>query len=376
MYKTYFNKFSLKALIKPILLLLFTTFLFGNTVVFANDETKKEESTEKFNAGELILDHIGDAHEWHIVLDVYIPLPVILYVEGEGLKVFSSSHFEHGKATYEGFASNGNHIVAVNSDGKLDETQTAKIWDISITKNTATILFSVFIMLFVFLSVAKAYKRNPDKAPKGLQSMIEPIIVFVRDDIAKGSIGEKKYHKYMPFLLTIFFFIWITNMLGLIPIFPGGSNVTGNIAITMTLAVFTFIITTINANRHYWRHIFAMPGVPFGVLFIITPIEILGIFLKPFVLMIRLFANILAGHIVSLSFVCLIFIFAEINKIAGYSVTAISVPFMIFMMLLDVLVAFLQAYVFTLLSAIYFGAATEEHEHHPPHPDPEQQSVV
>ena len=236
-------------------------------------------------------------------------------------------------------------------------------YDLSITKNVASLLFSVILMIWIFLSVAKAYTRREGLAPKGMQSLIEPLIVFVRDDIAKGSIGPN-YVKYMPYLLTVFFFIWINNLLGLIPILPGGANVTGNLAVTGTLAIITFLITSFSANRHYWQHIFAMPGVPKWVLIILTPIEILGVFLRPFVLMIRLFANITAGHIIALSFFSLIFIFGELNAGAGYGVSVVSVAFVIFMSLLELLVAFLQAYVFTLLSAIYFGSAMEEHHTH------------
>jgi F-type H+-transporting ATPase subunit a len=218
-------------------------------------------------------------------------------------------------------------------------------------------------MLLVFISVANTYTRNPNTAPKGLQGVIEPFVLFVRDDIAKASIDSKKYQKFMPFLLTVFFFIWINNLLGLVPIFPGGVNLTGNIAITLTLALFTFVITTLNGNKHYWRHIFAMPGVPAWVLVLLTPIEILGVFLRPFVLMVRLFANITAGHIIALSFFSLIFIFGEMNVVAGYGVSLFSLAFTVFMTCLELLVAFLQAYVFTLLSAIYFGSAVEVHHH-------------
>jgi F-type H+-transporting ATPase subunit a len=196
------------------------------------------------------------------------------------------------------------------------------------------------------------------------------LIVFVRDDIAKPNIG-KKYEKFMPFLLTVFFFIWISNLLGLIPVLPGGANFTGNIAITLTLAVLTFIITSINGNKHYWGHIFAMPGVPAWVLLILTPIEILGVFLRPFVLAIRLFANITAGHIIALAFFSLIFIFGNggENVGAGVGVGFASWLFTVFMMFLELLVAFLQAFVFALLSAVYFGSAVEEdhHEEHAEH---------
>ncbi len=339
---------------------LFLTFLFLclSFNIFAEGG---EEKKGKFNAGELIIGHISDSHEWHIAGNVAIPLPVILYSSSKGLSVFSSSKLEEG--SYGGYKyDKERHIVA--EDG-------SKFIDFSITKNVATIFIAMFIMLWMFLSVAKTYKRNGNVAPKGMQSAIEPIVIFIRDDVAKASIGEKKYKKYMPYLLTVFFFIWISNMLGLIPFFPGGANLTGNIAITMTLALITFVITMASSRKHYWEHVLWMPGVPVLVkILILTPIEILGVFLKPFVLMIRLFANILAGHIVALSFFSMIFIFGEMSAGVGYGVAIFSWAFTVFMFMLELLVAFLQAYVFTLLSAIYFGAALEEghgydNNHHP-----------
>ncbi len=334
-----------------------------------------EGKPEKFNAGKLITEHIGDSHDWHIMGEgassIALPLPVILYSKERGLSIFMSSNFHHGHKTYKGYKlEENNKIVAVEdlTDGaeaheaKIDEELTKSLYDISITKNVATLLFSIAILLYVMLSVAGAYTRNPGKAPKGLQSFVEPLIIFIRDDVAKASIG-KKYEKFMPYLLTVFFFILINNLLGLIPIIPGGANLTGNIAITATLAVLTFVITSINGTKHYWGHILAMPGVPKWVLFLLTPIEILGVFLRPFILMIRLFANITAGHIIALSFFSLIFIFGEINMGAGLGVSVVSVAFTVFMNFLELLVAFLQAYVFTLLSAIYFGAAVEEAHH-------------
>jgi F-type H+-transporting ATPase subunit a len=322
-----------------------------------------EHGTEKFDAGKMIMEHVSDAHDWHLWGHTSIPLPVIIYSSEKGLAIFSSSKFNHGHDDYNGYRLEHNTVVAVNEDGSVNEELSANLWDISITKNVVSLFISLLLMLFIFISAAKAYTRNPNSAPKGIQSVIEPIILFVRDDIAKASIGEKKYAKFMPFLLTVFFFIWINNLLGLVPIFPGGANLTGNIAVTLSLAVFTFIITTINANKNYWVHIFAMPGVPAWVLVILTPIEILGMFLRPFVLMVRLFANITAGHIIALSFFSLIFIFGEMHVGVGYGVSLFSLAFTVFMTCLELLVAFLQAYVFTLLSAIYFGSAVEEHHH-------------
>ena len=257
------------------------------------------------------------------------------------------------------------HLTATGWKNKTSLQKTEVNFTIlSITKNVASLLVVIALMLIVFISIARRYSRNKNSAPKGLQSWLEPIIIFIRDEIAISSIGKKRYAKYMPFLLTVFFFILISNLMGLIPLAPGGANLTGNIAVAMSLALITFIITLISANKNYWRHVFAMPGVPVWVLFLLTPIEILGVFLRPFVLMIRLFANIMAGHIIILSFFSLIFIFGEMNPWVGMSVSVVSIAFTVFMSMLELLVAFLQAYVFTLLSAIYFGAAVEEHHEH------------
>ncbi|MBS1647603.1 MAG: F0F1 ATP synthase subunit A [Bacteroidetes bacterium] len=337
--------------------------------------TKKAEEKKGFNAGHLITEHISDAHEWHLFGEgehaVSVPLPIIIYDEAKGWSVFLSNKLEHGK-TYNGYKLEENKIVAAEEIGVGEEdvvedastNSINNIWDFSITKNVLALLFSAFLMLWLFTSVAKAYKqRGSQQAPKGLQSFMEPLIMFVRDDVAKNSIGEKKYEKYMPYLLTVFFFIFINNLLGLVPIIPGGANLTGNIAVCMVLAVFTLVVVLISANGHYWRHIFAMPGVPIPVLLILTPIELIGVVLRPFVLMIRLFANITAGHIIALAFFSLIFIFGEMSAGAGLGVAVVSVLFTVFMGFLELLVAFLQAYVFTLLSAIYIGAAIEEGHH-------------
>lgn len=339
-----------------------------------NEATEVHQEPEKFNAGKLIMEHISDSHEWHIVGDLALPLPVILYSKEKGIETFMSGNFQHGHATYNGYRLEENKIHAVNADGSVNEAATEAIWDFSISKNVVALLTSIFLMLWIFISIAKAYIKNREMAPKGMQSFLEPIILFVRDDIARPSIGEKKYEKYMPFLLTVFFFILINNLLGLIPFLPGGANLTGNIAITMSLAIITFLITSFSASKDYWRHVFAMPGVPGWVLILLTPIEILGVFLRPFVLMIRLFANITAGHIIALSFFSLIFIFAEMNVFLGYGVSIFTLIFTVFMNMLEFLVGFLQAYVFTLLSAIYFGAAVEDHHHEKP--DLEKQVII
>lgn len=337
---------------------------------------KAEEEGAEFNPGKMIMHHISDDHSWHIVNHVSVPLPVILYTD-KGMEFFMSSRFydeHHNLIGYQGkhymYALVEGRVTAIDPvEGTIIEG--ISILDLSITKNVLTMLVVFALMLWIFISVAKAYTRRPGQAPKGLQSFMEPLIIFVRDDVAKASIGEKKYERYMPYLLTAFFFIWISNMLGLIPFLPGGANLTGNIAVTATLAVITFVITTLSGNAHYWRHMLAMPGVPVGILVLLTPIEILGMFLRPFVLMIRLFANITAGHIIALAFFSLIFVFGKGGEstAAGLGVAVVSVAFTVFMMVMELLVAFLQAYVFTLLSAIYIGSAVEEGHHEEHHAD-------
>ncbi len=329
----------------------------------------EDDSEEGFSPSDFIFDHILDSYDWHILsyndFHLSIPLPVIIYSESKGLNVFMFNKFHHGHSDYKGFryelqGENRGKIVEIMEDGSIIIPKL----DLSFTKNVLAILISITLLLLVFLSVAKTYARRPDKAPTGLQNLMEPIILFIRDDIAKPSIGEQKYKKFMPFLLTIFFFIWFNNMLGLIPIFPGGANVTGNITVTMVLALFTFGITTINGNKNYWQHIFNMPGVPWWIKYpipLMPVIELIGMMTKPFVLMVRLFANITAGHIIVLGFFSLIFIFGEMSPGLGYGVSVLSLAFTIFMSMLELLVALIQAYVFTLLSAIYFGMATEEH---------------
>ncbi|MBN2668748.1 MAG: F0F1 ATP synthase subunit A [Bacteroidales bacterium] len=355
-----------KTFIKSWIFLFVLTFSLNLAAHDISSEQAHHES-EKFVPGSFIMDHIADAYEWHIVTigetHISIPLPVILYSKTSGLHVFMSNKFHHGHEMYDGFmiARDGEHekkIVEVINGEQI------KPIDLSISKNVVSLFVSVLIMLWIFFSIAKRYSKNPKSAPKGLQSMLEPIIIFVRDDVAKASIGEKRYMQFTPFLLTIFFFIFINNLMGLIPIFPFGANLTGNIAITMVLALFTFVITTFIGNKAYWTHIFNAPGVPWWLKFpipLMPLVEVMGVFIKPFVLMVRLFANITAGHIIALGFYSLIFIFGEINATAGYGVSVVSVAFTIFMMMLELLVAFIQAYVFTLLSALYFGMAIEEH---------------
>jgi F-type H+-transporting ATPase subunit a len=246
---------------------------------------------------------------------------------------------------YEGLKLEHEHLVA--TDG-------SEVYDLSITKNVASLLLSVVILLIVFFSVAAGYRKNHGKAPKGLQSFFEPVIVFVRDEVAKKAIGPK-YEKYLPYLLTIFFFIWFNNLLGLL---PGAANLTGNLAVTFLFAFITLCITTFSSNKYYWSHIFWTPGVPLWLRPIMIPVELIGVISKPFSLMVRLFANITAGHIIILSFISLIFIFQSV------AIAPLSLAFGLFINVLELLVAILQAYIFTLLTAMYIGGAVEEHHDH------------
>ena len=346
---------------KILIQILLGTFLLSSSL--SARDGHDGEGKEPFNPGTFILEHIGDAYEWHILTfnghHVSIPLPVILYSKQSGFHAFMASGFHHGG--HKGFS------IAVDGEhkGKIVENSTGErpLLDLSITKNVLSIFVSMTIILWVFISVAKAYKRRSNVAPSGLQSWVEPVILFVRDDIAHPAIGHK-YERYMPYLLTLFFFILVNNLMGLIPFFPFGANVTGNIAVTLVLAAITFLITMFSSTKTYWVHIFNTPGVPWWLkipLPLMPFTEVLGVFIKPFVLMVRLFANITAGHIIAIGFFSLIFLFGEMNVAMGFGASVISVFFTVFMTFLELLVAFIQAYVFTLLSALYFGMAAEEH---------------
>jgi len=336
---------------------------FGREAGDENKDKENGESEKEFDASTFIMEHIADSHEWHLYTkkdstSVAIYLPVILYSKEKGLDVFSSKKLFHGNI-YKGYKLEEEGelkgtIVSVTEGGQIDEENMPL--DFSITKAVVGLFSAATIGLLLFLSLARSYKKTGISHPKGIQSFLEPIILFVRDDIALSNIGEHKYEKYMPYLLTVFFFILINNLMGLIPFPPPfGANVTGNIAVTFVLAVFTFLITQFSGNKNYWRHTFATPGVPFWLLPVMIPVEIIGIFSKPFALMIRLFANITAGHIIVLSLVCLIFIFKSLG------VAPVSILFVIFMDSLELLVAFLQAYVFTLLSALFISLAVQDH---------------
>ncbi len=348
-------------------ILLFLFFYASNLVLSAEQQVEKEK--KEFNAGKKIMSHIVDAYDWHIAdigdVHISIPLPVILYDEGDW-HFFWSSKFEHGYSSYKGYkiAKEGRlsgKIVRIADDGAY-----IRPLDFSITKNVFSIFITSAFIIWLFISIAKSYNRRRGHAPKGIQSVFEPLILFIRDDIARDSIGEKHYRKFLPFLLTLFFFIFLNNLIGLIPFFPGGANVTGNIGVTGVLAGFTLLTIWVNGNKNYWKHIFNTPGMPWWLkvpIPLIPIIEIVGVFTKPFVLMVRLFANITAGHIIILGFISLIFIFGQNSVAGGYTISVVSVGLAIFMNFLELLVAFIQAFVFTLLSAIFLGMAVEE-EHH------------
>lgn len=349
---------------KYILLLISFTFALLSTAS-AQSTSATEEKTEKINIQNIIFGHTDDAYEWHIANigenHIIIPLPVILWSEASGWNVFLSSQFEKNNGTYNGFyiSQSGKY------KGKIVERDASnnkvRPIDISITKNVLELFIVSALMLFIFLSCARWYKKKQphDDAPKGFVGFIEMFIMSINDDVIKSSIGEKHYKFYAPYLLTAFFFIFISNLIGLVPIFPGGANLTGNIAITFFLAVCTFIAVNLFGNKHYWKDIF-WPEVPTWLKFpvpMMPVVEFFGVFTKPFALMIRLFANILAGHAIVISLVCIIFITVQMGAFIGTSMTIVSVIMTIFMDFLELLVAFIQAYVFTMLSAVFIGLA-------------------
>ena len=350
----------------------------ANTEVAHKEETTHGEAPAeptdvKSEIKEFINHHLLDAHNFTFNANKEtgehygFSLPIILWDNESGLQVFSSSEFHHGPA--EGVAEhNGNFyklhhekIYKTDASGTLTEEHghptNVKPLDLSITKSVVGILFVSILMFFLFSGLAKSYAKNGGIA-SGAGRFFEPLVLYVRDEIAIPNIGEKAYKKYMSYLLTIFFFVFFLNILGLTPL---GFNVTGNIAITASLALLTYLITTFTANKNYWGHIFWMPGVPTPMKFILAPIELLGTFIKPFSLMIRLYANILAGHVVLMSIIGLMFIFKS------WIGSSLSFGLAFALSILEILVAFLQAYIFTMLSALYFGAGNEEHHHEEAH---------
>ena len=339
--------------------------------IFSLGLCASETKEEKFNSGDLIMEHLADDHSWHILTfrnshgeekDIAIPLPVIVFNDGK-LDIFMSSRFNHGHSAYKGYRLAGKED-GEELKGKILSVSTGQsVLDFSITKNVAGIFIVAGLIIFVFLKARNIALKRQGLAPKGMQTVVEYLLGFICNDIAIPSIGKERYIKYVPYLTTAFLFIFLCNLLGLLPFFPGGTNITGNIAVTLVLALFTFVITQYSTNKHFWKHVFNMPGVPWWLKFplpIMPLVEIIGLFTKPFALTVRLFANITAGHVILLSFMCILFLVGEQNVVLGYGMSFLPILFSVFMMAIEILVAFIQAYVFALLSAIYFGMAKEE----------------
>jgi len=352
-----------KKIILGILLFISILPVFANTETHAADTLAAEE---KLNIPELIMEHVGDAYWWHIAGDIALPLPVVVRSATGEWHLFSSSHFEHGHASYKGFyiAHEGKYkgkIVEKNAAG-----EELRPLDFSLTKNAVSLMFNSAILVFLVMFCARWYRHRKaqDANPKGFVAFMEMFVMMVVDDIVKPCIG-KNYRRYTPYLLTVFFFIFINNVMGIIPIFPGGANITGNIAVTFTLAMFSFVIINIFGTKEYWKEIFN-PDVPTWLkvpLPIMPVIEIIGMFTKPFALMIRLFANILAGHSVVIGLTCVIFLTVSLGAAMNSAMTVVSVIMTIFIDCVEVLVAYIQAYVFTILSAVFIGLSQVEAHH-------------
>jgi F-type H+-transporting ATPase subunit a len=351
------------------------------------------EGKKDFDAKEVIFGHILDGHDFHFFditnkdgskTPIGIPLPVILYSSQRGLDIFMSSKFHHGEHEHAGYRllneeylkkleekgidiekenlSTGK-IIAVDENDNWDKT--VKFYDISLTRNVVQMILSLSLLVWIMVTIAKRYQKGHGvkSAPKGMQNLLEPVVTFVRDEVAKPNLGDK-WEKYLPYILTVFFFILINNLLGLI---PGSANVTGNIAFTMILGLISFVVILASSKKHYWGHIFNPPGMPIGVKLILVPVEFLSVFIKPMALIIRLFANMVAGHIIIICLISLIFIFAGLNRYAGWGTSVFSIPFTIFIYFIEILVAFIQAYVFAMLTAVFVGQAFEETHHDEAH---------
>lgn len=339
--------------------LLVATFGLFLVLVSTSVKANEEAGGAKLDPAKIIMEHIQDSHEFHFFtlskengeeFHATLALPVILWSEKNGLTAFSSSRFHHGHESYQGYTMEHDKIHAVDP--------TEHVYDFSLTKNVVQMMLSLIILVVLMISVANKYKKGQGitSAPKGWQNAIEPVISFVRDEVAKPNLG-KKYLKYLPYLLTVFFFILVNNLFGLI---PGSANVTGNIAFTVVLGVISFFVILFSTNKHFWGHIFWFPGVPTPVrIFIMLPVELLGVFTKPFALIVRLFANMVAGHIIILSFITLIFIFGSMSAVAGWGFSPLSIAFAVFIYLIEIMVAFIQAFIFTNLTAVFIGQAFE-----------------
>lgn len=345
---------------------ILVTIMLALVPVLAGAEAAHGPDDETVDVAELVFGHIGDSYGWHITTwkghHVTIPLPCIVH-SSTGWHVFMSSELEHG-GIHEGlYLSEENKIMELMPDGS-----SSRPFDISITKNVASLIFSALLLIFIVLWTARWYRRHDavkEGAPKGFRGLMELLVMMVTDDLIRPSVGEKHYRKYAPYLLTVFFFIFLSNLLGIVPFFPGGANVTGNIAVTMVLALFTFFMVNLFANRHYWKEIL-WPEAPIFLKFplpIMQIIEIFGMISKPFSLMVRLFANILAGHAMILGLVAVIFVTAKLGPVINGSMTLITMVFGVFMDCLELLVAFIQAYVFTMLSSVFIGMSRPEEEH-------------
>ncbi len=367
--------------VKLLLVAIFSLFaIVFSTSLPAQDSSRNEaskegheaaadEKKEGFDPAAVIFGHILDNHEFHITEykgsdgeehSISIPLPVILYSKERGITLFSSSRFEHGHAAYNGYKIANDKIAAVNEDGTINEG--IKVYDLSLTRNVVQMMIALFILTWLMISIANAYKRGHGviSAPKGKQNLLEVLIVFVREEVARPNLGNK-WKQYLPYLLTTFFFILINNIFGLI---PGTANVTGNIAFTVVLGLISFVVIMFSTNSHFWGHIFNPPNVPFLVKFILVPVEFLGVFIKPFALIIRLFANMVAGHIIIICLISLIFIFGQMHPAAGWGASPVSIGFTVFIYFIEILVAFLQAFIFTNLTAVFIGSAFEGGDHH------------
>ena len=355
-----------------VILLAFFSPLSGARLVAqtAGDGRAEAMQTEEgFNAGEMILDHVVDKHSWHICdwkgKHVEVPLPVILFHEGR-LYCFSSARFDNPEHSHAGFqlreeAPYKGKIVALEAgpDGKSRIAEKLPL-DFSITKTVMAMMVSTLVLVILFVFIVRNYKKRGEKPPKGIAALFEPVYLFVRDEVVYANLGKEHGDKYLPYLATLFFFIFLGNFLGIVPFFPFGANMTGNISVTLVLALLTFLITMGSSTKTYWKHTFNTPGVPMWMKFplpLMPLIEVMEIFIKPFVLMIRLFANMTAGHIIILGFVSLTLIFGEQSTALGFAVSPLTLVFGLFADALELLVSFIQAYIFTMLSANYFAGA-------------------
>ncbi|MCE5204522.1 MAG: F0F1 ATP synthase subunit A [Porphyromonadaceae bacterium] len=349
---------------------LLATFILLLSVSPLSAENSSTLPGKELNVREFILEHVADSYEWHVVgngeKNLSVPLPVILCSKTSGWHLFSSTRFHHGETAYKGF-----HIAREGKyKGKIVETDASgnemRPLDLSLTKNAASLLFASLLLVVIIMGVARSLKRNPLEAKKGFAGIMEMFVMSIHDEVIKPSVGED-YKRYAPFLLTIFFFIFTNNLLGLIPLFPGGANVTGNIAVTMVLAVATFLVVNFSGSKTYYKDIL-WPDVPTWLkvpIPLMPAIEIVGTLTKPFALMIRLFANIMAGHSIVLGLTTLIFITVSLGSAINASMTVLSVFFTIFIDFVELLIAYIQAYVFTLLSAVFIGQARISHASKP-----------